>query len=48
MLFLDHDIIKFFYFKAILKKKLGKILNTSENIMENRAFTPKEQMLIFS
>ena len=38
-LFLDHDFI--FYFKTTLKKikkKLRKVLNTFENIMENEAF----------
>ena len=47
-LFLDHDII--FYFKTTLKKNqenLSKALNTFENIMENGAFTPKEQKLHF-
>ena len=49
MLFLDHDII--FYFEIILKKKfqekLKLSLNTFENIMENGAFAPKEQISIF-
>ena len=40
-LFLDHDII--FYFKTTLKK----IQITFENIIENGAFAPKEQMLHF-
>ena len=46
-LFLDHDII--FYFKTMLKKFneiLSEVLLTFE-IMENGAFAPKEQMLIF-
>ena len=29
------------------KKKFGLVLNTFENIMENGAFAPKEQMLHF-
>ena len=29
------------------KKKLSKVLNSFENIMENGAFAPKEQMLHF-
>ena len=29
------------------KKNLSKVLNTFENIMENGAFTPMEQMLHF-
>ena len=29
------------------RKILIKVLNTFENIMENRAFAPKEQMLHF-
>ena len=29
------------------KKNLSKVLNTFENIMENGAFAPKEQMLHF-
>ena len=41
-LFLDHDII--FYFKQ--QKKLRYVLNTFENILENGAFAPKEQMNI--
>ena len=48
MLFLDHDII--FYFLTMLKKcnkNLSKVLNTFENVMENGAFAPKEQMLHF-
>ena len=48
MLFLDHDII--FYFLTtleIFKKNLSQVLNTFENIMENGAFAPKEQMLYF-
>ena len=47
-LFLDHDII--FYIYTTLKKsrkKLSEVFNTFENIMGNRAFAPKEQMLIF-
>ena len=28
-------------------KNLGKVLNTFENIMENGAFAPNEQMLHF-
>ena len=28
-------------------KVISKVLNTFENIMENRAFAPKEQMLNF-
>ena len=42
-LFLDHDII--LKFKTSLKKIknfLSKVLNTSENIMENGAFAPME------
>ena len=50
-LFLDHDII--FYFWTTSKKKtkiknLSQVLNTFENIIENGAFAPKEQMLHFS
>ena len=30
-----------------LKKNLREVLNTLENIMENGAFAPKEQMLHF-
>ena len=49
-LFLDHDII--FDSSTILNKiqrksNLRKILNTSENILENGAFAPNEQMLNF-
>ena len=47
-LFLDHDII--FCFRQHLnkfKKNLSKVLNTFENIMENGAFAPMEQMLDF-
>ena len=29
------------------KKKISLVLNTFENIMENGAFAPKEQMLHF-
>ena len=29
------------------RKNLSKVLNTFENIMENEAFAPKEQMLYF-
>ena len=29
------------------KKSLSKVLNTLENIMENWAFAPKEEMLNF-
>ena len=43
MLFLDHDIISMKKFK----KNLSSVLNTFENIMENGAFAPKEQMLHF-
>ena len=46
-LFLDHDII--FYFYTMLKKfnkNLSEVLNTFDN-MENGAFAPKEQMLHF-
>ena len=31
-----------------IQEKLGQILNTFENIMENGAYAPKEQMLHFS
>ena len=31
-----------------LNKKISEVLNTFENIMENEAFAPKEQMLNFS
>ena len=47
-LFLDQNII--FYVKTTLKrfkKNLSHVLNTLENIMENGAFAPKEQMLHF-
>ena len=47
-LILDHDII--FYFQTTLKKfkkNLSKDWNTFENIMENGAFAPGEQMLHF-
>ena len=47
-LFLDHDIIS--YFLTTLKKfkkKLIKVLNPFENIMENGAFAPNKQMLHF-
>ena len=44
--FIDHDIISILGKKLKkIKKNLGKILNTFENIMENGAFAPKEQML---
>ena len=46
MLFLDHDII--FYFWTTLKKfnkKISKVLNTFENIMENGAFAPPFSIL---
>ena len=45
-LYLDHDII--FYFRQHLKysRKL-KLSLEFENIMENGAFAPKEQMLHF-
>ena len=33
--------------KKKFKKKLSEALNTFENIMENGAFAPKEQMLHF-
>ena len=36
-LFLGHDII--FYFRQHQKKNLSKVLNTFENIMENRAWS---------
>ena len=47
-LFLVHDII--FYFRQHLKKikkKLHNVFNTFENILENGAFAPKEQMIDF-
>ena len=47
-LFIDHDMI--FYIKTslkIFKKNQSKVLNISENIMENRAFALLEQMLHF-
>ena len=46
-LFLDHDII--FYFWTKLKKiiKKTKVLNTVENIMENWALAPKSKCSIF-
>ena len=47
-LFLDHDIV--FYFQTTLKKfkkNVSEVLNTFENIMENGAFAPNEQMLHF-
>ena len=47
-LFLGHNII--FYFKITLKnfkKNLSPVLNSFENIMENGAFVPEEQMLHF-
>ena len=48
-LFLDHDIIFYFYttLKKKIKKNLSKVLNTFEHIMENEAFALKEQMLYF-
>ena len=48
MLFLDHGII--FYFWTTLKKNhenISKVLNTFENVIENGAFAPMEQMLNF-
>ena len=42
-LFLDHDII----FIEKFQEKFKLVLNTFENIMENGAFAPKEQMLHF-
>ena len=47
MLYLDHDII--FYFRQHRKnsRKLKLISHEFENIMENGAFAPKEQMLHF-
>ena len=49
-LFLDHDIIFYFFLTTLkkLKKNLSYVLYTFENIMENGAFAPKEQMLHFS
>ena len=46
--FLDHVII--FYFWTTLKKfkkNLSKVLYTFENIMENGAFAPNEQIFHF-
>ena len=48
-LFLDHDIIFYFYttLKKI-KKNSSKVLNTFKNIKESQAFaSPLEQMLHF-
>ena len=48
-LYLDNDNI--FYFQTTMKKfkkkKISSVLNTFENIMENGALAPKEQMLHF-
>ena len=41
----------FSIFITLKKKKqenLSKVLNTFENIMENEAFAPKEQIFLFS
>ena len=47
-LFLDHDIIFYFYITSKnIKKNLSKVLNSFKNIMKNGAFAPKEQMLHF-
>ena len=51
-LFLDHDIIYDIIFNFLttlkkFKKTLNYVLNAFENIMENGAFDPKEQMLHF-
>ena len=35
------------HWKKEIEKKLSKVLNTFENIMENAAFAPMEQMLFF-
>ena len=45
-LFLYHDIILDTTFKKF-KKKLSKVLNMFENIIENEGFAPNEQMLHF-
>ena len=37
----------FRHWKKKIKKNLSKVLNTFENIMENGASAPKEQMLHF-
>ena len=48
MLFLDHDINHILFLdNKKFKKILSKVLNTSENIMENGAFASNEQMLYF-
>ena len=47
-LFLDHDVI--FFFQTKLKKIqeiISFVLNTFENNMENEAFAPIEQILLF-
>ena len=43
-LFIDHD---FFFFFRQHCKKIKKKISPFENIMENGAFAPKEQMLHF-
>ena len=47
-LFLDHNII-FYFYTALkkFKKNVSQVLKTFENIIENGAFAPKEQMLHF-
>ena len=49
-----HNIFKCMIFQRLFYnniekflKKLSSVLNTFENIMENGAFAPKEQMLHF-
>ena len=37
----------FLYNLKKINKNLSEVLNTFENIMENEAFAPKEQMLHF-